>query len=157
MQAECGFLSALRLPYQSEVRGLHLTPAQVKYLLAVYALEDLSVLKLTRIAERLQVSKPSAHRMLGQLRALGLLTQEKDTGFRLTESGHLLAKTTRRPLPSSGVVLYRCLADAKQRGGENASLLLGSERVCAGIVPLHPKLSTANPSKGGVRRKQNAW
>ena len=127
MQAECGFLSALRLPYQSEGRGLHLTPAQVKYLLAVYALEDLSVLKLTRIAERLQVSKPSAHRMLGQLRALGLLTQEKDTGFRLTESGHLLAKQ----LADRYLLLVSFFTDVLQMqssaAGENASLLLGSE------------------------------
>lgn len=45
---------------------MQLTTAQIKYILVIHELQP--IVRLGQIARRLQVSKPSVHRMLGRLK-----------------------------------------------------------------------------------------
>lgn len=69
-----------------------LTSAQIRYLLAVYAMqEEKGPVRITGLAQRLGVSKPSVHRMLGQLKELGMIEQDKRSVSKLTVKGMEIA------------------------------------------------------------------
>jgi len=71
---------------------MELTPAQIRYLLAVYRLGGPGPVRSAAVAAELSVTRPSAHRMLGQLAELGLLSKKKYARVALTEGGRDLAE-----------------------------------------------------------------
>lgn len=106
---------------------MQLTSAQIKYILAVYDLQTAGPVKLTRVAENLHVSKPSAHRMLGQLKDLGMITQDKRSVSSLTDSGMEIAQR----YAENFQLIHRFFIDTLHLdqgiAAENAGILLGNE------------------------------
>ena len=69
-----------------------LTPVQLKYLLAIYVLRHDGQVRSTRVAEALRVTRPSVHKMVGQLEKLGLLDKQRYATVRMSAQGLLLAQ-----------------------------------------------------------------
>lgn len=66
---------------------MHLTKRYLEYLAAVYAEECEGIARLYRIAERLRVKLPSAHKTLKELENLGLVLRLPGRGYKLTDEG----------------------------------------------------------------------
>lgn len=71
---------------------MELTPSQIRYLLAVYTLHKDGAVRSADIAQSLQVTRPSVHRMTQQLSEMGLLVKEKYSSVGFTETGKTLAE-----------------------------------------------------------------
>lgn len=69
---------------------MQLTTAQIKYILVIYELQP--IVRLGQIARRLQVSKPSVHRMLGRLKNRQLIELDEKGLPRMTEIGAEMAQ-----------------------------------------------------------------
>ncbi|MDD3394749.1 MAG: hypothetical protein PHG19_08945 [Anaerotignum sp.] len=83
------------------------TEAQLKYILIISALQD-SCATLTSVAENMGVKKPSACRMIYQLKDLGVLKTDESMHFKrvsLTELGNSIAAT----LEHQQYMIYRLL------------------------------------------------
>lgn len=106
---------------------MQLTATQVRYLLAAYQLQERGVVRLTPIADRLQVSKPSVHRMISQLKEFGLVIQEGRNILRLTEKGMETAYGYEQEYQTLFDFFTGVLEMEPGAAGENAAALLGSE------------------------------
>ncbi|HML36095.1 MAG TPA: helix-turn-helix domain-containing protein [Bacillota bacterium] len=71
---------------------MRLTAIQIRYFLAIYQFSKKGSVCSAEIADSLGVSRPSTHRMLGQLLKEGLITKGKYTSIDLTESGRKAAE-----------------------------------------------------------------
>lgn len=69
-----------------------MTATQIRYLMAIDKLSSIGAVRSADIAENLDVTRPSAHRMITQLSGMGLLEKEKYSSVRITEHGRFLAK-----------------------------------------------------------------
>ena len=72
---------------------MEISNSQIKYLLTIYLLKHNRKIRSMDIARRLNVSKPSVHKMLEQLRDLDLIEKEKYSEIFLTEKGEEIAKS----------------------------------------------------------------
>lgn len=106
---------------------MQLTATQVRYLLAAYELQERGVVRLTPIAERLQVSKPSVHRMISQLKDFGMVAQEGRNILRLTREGMEAARRYEQEYQTLYSFFTGVLEMEPGVAGENAAALLGSE------------------------------
>lgn len=104
---------------------MQLTEAQLKYLLALYELQRQGAVRLTHIAERLHVSKPSVHRMLGQLEAFQLVDLSQKGCLQLTESGITAALEYAGRYQILLGFFTSVLGMGMEAAEENAALLLG--------------------------------
>lgn len=66
---------------------MNLSAAQIRYLLVIYGLSQEGRIRSNEIAEQIKVSRPSVHRMLGQLEKMELITKERYSAVTLTPSG----------------------------------------------------------------------
>lgn len=109
------------------IRGepMQLTEAQIKYLLALYELQQQGAVRLTRIAERLHVSKPSVHRMLGQLEEFQLVDLSQKGCLRLTEAGISAALAYTEQFQILMDFFTQILGMSLEAAEQNAGLLLG--------------------------------
>lgn len=109
------------------IRGetMQLTEAQIKYLLALYELQQQGAVRLTHIAEKLHVSKPSVHRMLGQLEEYQLVDLRQKGGLKLTDAGIAVASEYFRQFRILLDFFTQELGMEPQVAEENATLLLG--------------------------------
>lgn len=71
---------------------MELTPSQIRYLLAVYALHKDGAVRSADIAQALHVTRPSVHRMALQLSDMGLLVKEKYSSVGFTDTGRIIAE-----------------------------------------------------------------
>lgn len=55
---------------------MKLTAAQIRYLLAIYRLSKNGDVRSSDVAEHLDVSRPSTHRMIDQLQKMNLVYKE---------------------------------------------------------------------------------
>lgn len=104
---------------------MQLTEAQIKYLLALYELQQQGAVRLTRIAERLHVSKPSVHRMLGQLEEFQLVDLSQKGCLRLTEAGISVALEYTEQFQILMDFFTQILGMSLEAAEQNATLLLG--------------------------------
>jgi len=94
------------------------TEAQLKYILIISALQD-SYATLTGIAENLNVKKPSACRMIYQLKDMGVLKTDESNRFKrvfLTEFGNSIAAM----LEHQQYMMYRLLTQQLGTDSETA-------------------------------------
>lgn len=106
---------------------MQLTATQVKYLLAAYELQERGAVRLTPIADRLQVSKPSVHRMISQLKDFGMVVQEGRNILCLTRQGMETACRYEQEYRTLYGFFTGVLEMEPGTAGENAAALLGSE------------------------------
>lgn len=66
---------------------MELTKAQIRYVLGIRALSRESAPCMAELAKHMGVSKPSAHRMLDQLEAKGVVRRDAKKRFRFTDEG----------------------------------------------------------------------
>lgn len=71
---------------------MRLTATQIRYLLAIHTLSDDGIVRSADIAGSLGVTKPSVHKMIIQLSKMDLITKEKYSVIRVTESGRFFAQ-----------------------------------------------------------------
>lgn len=94
------------------------TEAQLKYILIISALQD-SYATLTGVSENLGVKKPSACRMIYQLKDMGVLKTDESTRFKrvfLTELGNSIAAM----LEHQQYMMYRLLTQQLGTSSETA-------------------------------------
>lgn len=105
---------------------MQLTTAQIKYILAIYELQPLGIVRLGQIARRLQVSKPSVHRMLAQLKRRGLIELDEKGLPRMTESGAETARSYAKQYHTMLDFFTGIMQMENSAAEESASVLLGS-------------------------------
>lgn len=71
---------------------MKLTATQIRYLLAIYRLSKNGVVRSSEIADCLNVSRPSAHRMVEQLLKMNLIVKEKHSHILFTENSRDFAE-----------------------------------------------------------------
>jgi len=71
---------------------MKLTASQIRYLLAVYRLCENGAVRSTLVANSLDVTRPSVHRMIRQLDEKGLIRMERYSSIRITQDGRALAQ-----------------------------------------------------------------
>ena len=111
---------------------MHLTAVQAKYLILVYTLQTGAPVKLGQVAARLQVSKPSAHRMLGQFKELGMVDQTGQGTVQLTGLGEQTARQYNARYQTMVGFFTGMLHMEEHAAQESAFALLGgaSEEMC---------------------------
>ncbi len=72
--------------------SMNLTATQIRYLLAIYHLSKNGIVRSSEIADSLNVSRPSVHRMVEQLFVMNLIMKEKYSSIGLTEKGYNMAE-----------------------------------------------------------------
>ena len=105
---------------------MQLTAAQIKYLLAVYGLRQFGIVRLTDVALRMHVSKPSVHRMLGQLKERGLIAQIRKGVTELTLEGEEAARRYASWFRIIYSFYHRELQMTSGAAQENTAALLGT-------------------------------
>lgn len=88
---------------------MKLTAIQIRYLLAVYQLSKKGIVRSLEIADSLDVSRPSTHRMLDQLLKMDLIMKEKYSFINLTESGREIAEQYFNGFVQISGSLHECL------------------------------------------------
>lgn len=68
-----------------------MTGAQIKYVLTIYQIQKDTGARLTDIAEKMKISKPSVYQMVGQLNKIGLVKSNGQGRYVLTEMGQDVA------------------------------------------------------------------
>ena len=68
-----------------------MTGAQIKYILTIYQIQRETGARLTDIAGTMKISKPSVYQMVGQLNKAGLIKNNGQGKYSLTEVGQELA------------------------------------------------------------------
>ncbi|MBP1737325.1 MAG: MarR family transcriptional regulator [Oscillospiraceae bacterium] len=71
---------------------MEFTPTQIKYLVTIYALNQNGLVRSMDVAQQLEVSRPSVHRMLLQLEQEGLITKQPYSVVKITQSGEAFMK-----------------------------------------------------------------
>ena len=76
------------------MKNVSLTASNIKYLIALHELDSSSErgIRCVDIAKRLNITKPSVHTMINNLRELGLVVKEHYGSVYLTDAGKHAAK-----------------------------------------------------------------
>ena len=115
---------------------MQLTTAQIKYILVIYELQP--IVRLGQIARRLQVSKPSVHRMLGRLKNRQLIELDEKGLPRMTEIGAEIGPTLCQTVPYHAGFFHRDHADEKQCGrGKRGGFVGEPERIHPRIMSMY--------------------
>lgn len=70
---------------------MKLTATQIRYLLSIYQLSKSGMVRSSDIADNLDVSRPSAHRMVDQLLKMNLIVKDKYSLIRLDDNSRNMA------------------------------------------------------------------
>ena len=115
---------------------MQLTTAQIKYILVIYELQP--IVRLGQIARRLQVSKPSVHRMLGRLKNRQLIELDEKGLPRMTEIGAEMAQRYAKQYRTMLDFFHRDHADEKQCGrGKRGGFVGEPERIHPRIMSMY--------------------
>ena len=106
---------------------MQLTTAQIKYILAIYELQPHGIVRLGQIARRLQVSKPSVHRMLGRLKNRQLIELDEKGLPRMTEIGTEMAQRYAKQYLTMRDFFIGIMQMKNSAAEESAAVLLGSQ------------------------------
>jgi len=104
---------------------MHLSAAQIRYLLAIYELSDNGKVRSNEVAEKMGISRPSVHRMMGQLAERKLITKERYSFAMITESGEKTARKYRDRLGKISVYFVKEMGLKEETAQEVAFALLG--------------------------------
>ncbi len=104
---------------------MQLTTAQIKYILVIYELQP--IVRLGQIARRLQVSKPSVHRMLGRLKNRQLIELDEKGLPRMTEIGAEMAQRYAKQYRTMLDFFTEIMQMKNSVAEESAAVLLGSQ------------------------------
>ena len=106
---------------------MQLTTEQIKYVLAIYEMQPRGIVRLGQIAKRLHVSKPSVHRMLGQLKNRGLIELDEKGLPRMTEIGTEMAQRYAKQYLTMRDFFIGIMQMKNSAAEESAAVLLGSQ------------------------------
>ena len=104
---------------------MQLTTAQIKYILVIHELQP--IVRLGQIARRLQVSKPSVHRMLGRLKNRQLIELDEKGLPRMTEIGAEMAQRYAKQYRTMLDFFTGIMQMKNSVAEESAAVLLGSQ------------------------------
>ncbi|MDR1628661.1 MAG: MarR family transcriptional regulator [Oscillospiraceae bacterium] len=104
---------------------MKLSSAQIRYLLAMREIATDGKLRSNEIAEKMNVSRPSVHRMLLQLEKMALITKERYSFVMLTEQGAQLAEIYADRLRRLSRYFVGSMGVCERTARESAITLLG--------------------------------
>ena len=132
---------------------MQLTTAQIKYILAIYEMQPRGIVRLGQIAKRLHVSKPSVHRMLGQLKNRGLIELDERGLPQMTRIGTEAAQRYAKQYHTMLAFFTETMQMENSAAEESAAVLLGSQaesiqELCRCMERFEKKTQHGRPAMG---------
>ena len=103
---------------------MKITATQIRYLLSIYQLCKNGVVRSSDIADSLEVSRPSAHRMVDQLLKMNLIVKEQHSCIRFTEESLELAEQYYKGFLHISRFLHECFVLPKDTAEDGALTIL---------------------------------
>ena len=133
---------------------MRLTAAQIRYLLAIYQLNKKGIVRSSEIADTLNVSRPSVHRMVDQLMKMKLLSKEKYSSICLTENSIDIAEEYEKGFTCISNFLNQNLSLSKDTA-EDGSLSILSGMSLTALKDLSIRLNGENLLEGRQEGRQD--